>query len=207
MKQLVLILGIALCMPVFAQSTSLTATPKATATLSSSCVISAQNVSFGQLSLPVGSQSAGSNMSVLCTQGSNYTINLAYGGVYGQGSVSGTLNYVRYNNGCIYGGYINGTYYSQSVNAQNCDPTYTYRLSPYSYGVLKGASKGDSVGYSIQVPNSPGKVWNNGVNSYSAVATGQNDSLPILATLQAGQGSSYPAPDSYSDTITATISY
>ena len=48
-----------------------TVTTKASATLASTCTMSAQNVNFGQLSLPISSQSSTSNMSVLCTKGSS----------------------------------------------------------------------------------------------------------------------------------------
>jgi spore coat protein U-like protein len=44
-----------------AQTHSITASPKATATLAASCTIAAQNVNFGQVVLPISSQSATSS--------------------------------------------------------------------------------------------------------------------------------------------------
>lgn len=59
---------------------------KATATLASTCTISASSVSFGSLILPVVNQSATSQLNLLCNKQANYTIELAYGGVYGSGN-------------------------------------------------------------------------------------------------------------------------
>lgn len=75
--------------PAQAASTTNT-TQKATATLTSVCTISSQNVNFGQISLPISAQSATSSMAVQCTKGSSYTIALAYGGVYGTSTGNGS---------------------------------------------------------------------------------------------------------------------
>lgn len=58
---------------------------QATATVSAVCTISAQNLNFGNLVLPLSAQSASTSMSVLCSKNHSYTVGLAYGGVYGQG--------------------------------------------------------------------------------------------------------------------------
>lgn len=63
-----------------------TASPKATATLAATCTISAQNLSFGNLVLPLSAQSASTSMNVLCNNKASYTVGLAYGGIYGQGN-------------------------------------------------------------------------------------------------------------------------
>lgn len=63
-----------------------TGSNKATATLSATCTISSNSVNFGMLILPLTTQSATSNMTVMCNKGAPYTIDLAYGGIYGQGS-------------------------------------------------------------------------------------------------------------------------
>src|SRR5579875_1195090 len=80
-------------------SSTTTATAKASATLAALCTISSQNVNFGQISLPIGSQTSTSSMTVQCTKGSSYTIGLAYGGVYGQGQ---SANWVIQNASGIY---------------------------------------------------------------------------------------------------------
>jgi spore coat protein U-like protein len=70
----------------YAQTHSINANPKATATLAANCTISTQNVSFGTLILPLAAQSASSSMSVLCSKNASYKVGLAYGGIYGAGT-------------------------------------------------------------------------------------------------------------------------
>lgn len=91
-----------------------TANPKATATISAVCNISAQNLGFGSLVLPIASQSANSSMNVLCSKNAPYTIALAYGGVYGTGSsavVDASL--VQFAAASAYPGSTDSTYNSQ----------------------------------------------------------------------------------------------
>jgi spore coat protein U-like protein len=77
-----------------AMAGSATASPKATATVSSVCNISAQNLNFGNLVLPLSAQNASTTMSVQCTNNSKYTVGLAYGGVYGTGTGSETATVI-----------------------------------------------------------------------------------------------------------------
>jgi spore coat protein U-like protein len=196
------------------------ANAQATATLSSSCTISAQNLSFGALTLPLSSQTASSSMNVLCSKNHAYTVGLTYGGVYGgqnagdywvpTGSTGQAAIYTEYNSsGQAIGSLVSpnmppNTTWNQSINS----PVYTVNATYYGYGKMVGVMSGDTVGYFIQVPNQPGEVWNNGNYSYSGTGTGDNQTLPIVGTLVPGQsGSAYPTPDSYADTVTATVSF
>lgn len=210
----------------YAQTThSTTASAKATAKLASSCLLSTGNVDFGQISLPISAQSATSSMTIECTKNSSYTVGLAYGGVYGVGAnpvqhvyinINGTVDEQQsgggfsvcnctipanaVNEGLVWNG-LNYTGYSNIYVAQV--PT-TF----YSYGKLNGVAHGDSIGYSIQVPNNPAQVWNTGNYSYTTSGLGTMQSIPVVATLIPAQTSSkYPAADSYLDTVTATINY
>lgn len=186
MKKLTIILiGLMLSnFSAFAQTSgSITATTKASATLASVCTISAQNVNFGTLNLPISNQSATSSMSVQCTKGSSYTIALAYGGVYGTGN----------------SGY-------QTCGPDGCE--WHPGTTIYTYGMMNGSAKGDTVAYSIQVPNNASEIWNTGNYTYTATGTGLNDSIPVVATLQPTQTTDkYPAADNYADTVTATLTY
>jgi spore coat protein U-like protein len=201
---------------------SITANSKTTATLAATCTISAQNVNFGAISLPVGAQSASSQMSVQCSNKAPYTISLAYGGIYGQGVGSGTFtqtggpsqNYLIPSSGgmyyCTYTGTVNGQSYTIGDHVLNgCPATRVEQVgTAYSYGKIVGTISGDSIGYSIQVPNNPGTVWNNGVNNYSSTGTGSTQNIPIVATLIPSQTTNqYPTADNYTDIITATINY
>lgn len=225
---IILGLGALITTQAFAQSHTTTATQKATATLAAVCTISAQNVNFGQIMLPVASQSASSNMSVQCTKGSPYTIGLAYGGVYGQGTsgggdyyivtyVGGQGTYLVYNHYSSAGTLL-GTATSSTLNTTGLvhgssdlavgskwwvNPAST----PYSYGVIVGSVSGDTIGYSIQVPGNPSQVWNNGENNYTSTGTGSTQTIPVVATLQSGHGVAYPTADSYLDVITATVNF
>jgi spore coat protein U-like protein len=71
-----------------------------------------------------------------------------------------------------------------------------------------GAAKGDKIGYSIQVPGNAGEVWNNGQNNYSSTGTGLAQTIPVVGTIMPAQsGSAYPTPDTYADTVVATVSF
>jgi spore coat protein U-like protein len=210
---------------------------KTTATLAAVCTIASQNVNFGQIMLPVSSQSATSSMAVQCTKGSSYTINLAYGGVYGKGESanwiigfasslyaynSSTKDYQKISS--LPAGYTNTTGAVSCMNTWGSNGVTTaaggnacygysttgtqYTFGSYSYGKLLGVASGDSIGYFIQVPNQPSKVWNSGNYTYTASATGGNDSIPVVGTLVPAQtANQYPTADAYLDTVTATIQY
>ena len=241
----------------FAQTTA-TNTTKATAQLAASCTIKANNVSWGALILPLTSQSATGNMDVLCNKGAPYSIDLAYGGIYGAGSTatgytiafysnnatgilynvsgygsagmgcglgtyagqswfanltianlygSNTTGWQVNNKACVGDGTLAGTRPTGWVGAYNAAGRQSIGGPAYSYGLISGV-KGDQIGYSIEVPGASSKVWNFGVNSYAATGTGVSESIPVKATLIPGKSTStYPAPDLYSDTVTATITY
>jgi spore coat protein U-like protein len=215
----------------FAGSTS--ASTQANATLAATCTISAQNLSFGNLVLPVSAQSASTSMSVLCSKNHAYTIGLAYGGVYGQGG-SNSGDYYKITNAQSYCNKICGTnyYLTEYDSSGNSIGTLT-ELNPaggayaptgttynsasgeyvstnpaYAYGKMVGVSSGDNIAYFIQVPNNPAQVWNSGEQNYSSTGTGSTQTIPVVGTLVPAQsGSSYPTPDSYMDTVTATVNF
>jgi len=211
--------------PINANAGSVTASAKASATLSSVCTIASQNVNFGQISLPIGTQTATSSMSVECTKGSTYTIGLAYGGVYGSGTNTSGNYYqtVGTTGGC--GGGAAWYQYNSSgtqvgsvyctANTSTPPNGYTvnqsgkyYQVASYAYGKMTGAAKGDAIGYAIQVPNNPTQVWNTGNYTYSSSGTGSAQAIPVVATLVPSQtANQYPTADTYLDTVTATISY
>jgi spore coat protein U-like protein len=221
-----------LMLPLFAllsagqvMAASTTANTQATASLAAECQISAQNVNFGQINpqIAAGGVNASSNMTVTCTKGSAYSIGLAYGGVYGgtTNSSSAIAYYVPVStNGSgyhIYDEYnSSGTYLGQygSLNAppntstNNDGATWVVNTTVYGYGVMTGVLSGDTIGYSIAVPGKSSQVWNTGNYTYAATGTGTSQSIPISATAQTGtHGPAYPTPDTYTDTVTATISY
>lgn len=219
-----------------AQTHSITASPKATATLSATCTISVQNVNFGMIVLPVGAQSASSNMNVQCSKSAPYTIVLAYGGIYGQGGTPNGNYWVH--EGCPQACVANWNWYYQfnpsgQIVAQqqfqnvltggtldlskinipgatwnSTTQTFQVKGTAYGYGKMVGAAKGDSIAYFIQLPNNPSAIWNSGNSNYQSTGAGSSQTIPVLATLVPGQTTNnYPTADTYLDTVTATISY
>lgn len=206
----------------YARAGTSSANTQANATVSATCTISVQNLSFGNLVLPLSAQTASTSMNVLCSKNHAYTIGLAYGGIYGQGTVGGGGYYLptgacgtyceMWNQYSASGSYVGWT---QTVMGQEpSDVTsvskglYYIGITPYTYGKMLGVASGDNVAYSIQVPGNPGKVWNAGENNYSATGIGATQTIPVVGTLVPSQsGSSYPTPDSYMDTVTATVSF
>lgn len=228
MKQLFLSLILsALVTPSF--SATNTGTTKSTATLVATCSINSTTVSFGGIMLPLSAQSASGNMSILCNKGAAYNIVLAYGGVYGKGS-AGSDYYVNIigGNWCVgYGAAfyhydINSVYLGKAcqgtipnyssltdatINGQARKYTGSVPGASYDYGMLVG-SRGDSIAYSIAVPNDSSKVWNAGNNSYSDTGSGTTQNLSVRATLIPSKSTSAnPTPDMYMDTVTATINF
>lgn len=201
-----------------AQSQNTTTAMKADAKLIATCQISAQTVNFGNVVLPLTTQSATSNLNVLCNKGATYTIDMTYGGVYGQGYPG---NVVWYGSGGTCSGMpimfgfdvetmqrvgIECNIPAGSVLGPN-GGYYTGTPVSYNYGKMMGAAKGDNIAYSLEVPGQSGKVWNT-TNKYTAVGTGVTESIPVKAILVPGQsGGAYPIPDMYSDTVTAKINF
>lgn len=202
-----------------AQAQKLTTnTNKATAKLVASCQIAAQSVSFGNIILPLTTQSANSNLSVLCNKGANYSIEMTYGGIYGK-SYPGSTVYRLAGEACAptitrfnVFDVLTGVKKGQSCGlpekfvTQNWE-YYTGEPVNFNYGKMVGASKGDNVAYSLEVPGKTGVVWNTS-NKYSATGTGETESIPVKATLVPSQsGSAYPIPDMYLDTVTAQVTF
>ena len=209
----VLLTSIAFHSVAFAQTND-TVTTKATASLAASCDISAQNVNFGNLNLMTAQsgQTATSNMNILCSLNSPYTVELAYGGVYGTVTQGDYYIDIPFNPGAGYyqytpSGQATGKVFSTRPEGTTYNATtgkYTTAPTTYAYGELVGVAHGDSVTYKITVPGNDNEIWNNGNYTYSATGTGANQSIPIKATATT---SSYPTPDYYMDTVTATVNF
>lgn len=229
-KKIIMALAIA-----FASSTVLadnsTTEFQASSKITATCSMSAINMNVGLFLLPLSSQYFGGSISLLCSREASYTIDLAYGGVYGQGQ-TGDGSYWQYsyspnssqqiwNKFTKGGAFIDSVFVLASdggalqIAADSLGCTFnaggtrclTARPS-YDYGMMKGATKGDSVAYSIFVPGDSSKVWNAGKNSYSGTGTGKQEQVTFQGRIIPAQsGSAYPAPDFYTDTITASIKY
>lgn len=57
-----------------------------TAEIADSCLLNVDGINFGVLSGPIYVRAASSSLSIKCTNKTQYTIDLAYGGIYGEGA-------------------------------------------------------------------------------------------------------------------------
>lgn len=211
-----------------------TNTFKTTVDIKGYCSMSVNNINFGTLSMPLMAQSSLSAINLLCSRDIPYTIDMAYGGVYGQGSTAdgsywtfhstrasdGSSNwFAKYSSTGALIQYAaaatpNAERYISPAVAASLGCTYSgpsqcaTGSAAYTYGRMNGAAKSDKVAYYIAVPGDNSKVWNNGVNNYKSVGTGTAVTINFTGYIVPGQStSSYPAADMYMDTVTATITY
>lgn len=84
----------------FASSTSNNL--ETTAKIITSCTIAAENVNFGILPSPLTTQAAQSQMHVLCNNNASYKVDLAYGGIYGEGGMPSGYSFKYYGSGNLY---------------------------------------------------------------------------------------------------------
>lgn len=193
-----------------------TGATKASATLASSCQIQMQSISFGALMLPITTQQASSNMTVLCTKETPYTIDMSYG-------VSSVVIYSRNANGHVYAydtvaktgvamptdqtGYVL-TDSNVPYGVNGCD--YPYGCTSYTKtgtsANMVGSTKGDAITYRIVNPTDSSKSWDMS-NKYSNKGTGANQNILVKAELIPNSPNQFPAPDAYSGTLTTTLTY
>ena len=123
---------------------------KSTATMNATCSISANSINFGVVATPLMIQTASNEMAVKCSNESAYTIDLTYGGIYGQGSSGSGYNiahsyefvyenqYTIYNNAgivqgtitCGFGGaYTGKVHFSNTTIANLYGATWTPNVS------------------------------------------------------------------------------
>lgn len=209
-----LIAGV-LCAPnLYAQTTNVTAGTKAIAQLATSCQFTTKTVSFGALMLPITTQQATSNVSVLCNKGANYSIAL--------GMISNIyiLTNIGYSNAAFdsntgqqvalpanwQNNYTMTSTTSNSGNS-NCFSIYGCQIwTTGGFGTMKGGSKGDTVAYKIKNPTDNSKDWN-ATNIYSGTGTGITQNIPVVAELVPGKTTAFPAPDTYTDNVTAYLTF
>ena len=201
-----------------------------TAKIANTCNIVAQNLNFGVLVTPLTTQSSNSELTVLCNNEAAYTIGLAYGGIYGQGtgetyywkvtseitsngqpaSIVQQFNSKNVATGkgeLITSAYLNSYFYN-NYGCSFINDKCSYIDPSYDYGKMIGGVKRDTVAYSISVPGDTSKVWNAGKNSYQSIGTGQLQTIPLNAKIVPNQsGHPFPSADMYTDTVVATISF
>lgn len=199
-----------------AHADTTSANNQATATVAAVCTISAQNLNFGNLVLPLSAQSASTSMSLLCSKNHSYTVGLAYGGVYGVGSgyqtqtlymsnynatayVSGTQTALAY-----YGGYNSGVSWSTACqhNGTGCIPQNSGYTANGS--VASGAKGCPNTGFACTVYTTSQSQIITGTYSYgemTGVASGDKVAYSIAVPNSPGQvwntgNSSYSATGS-----------
>lgn len=191
-----------------------TVATKATASLSATCTISAQNVNFGPLNVQTSSAgvTASSSMSLFCSKAASYTISL--GGSTANYTIDGNLMGVQYAcpNNCsgipynyhYYYIYSGPTDYTQNPNNYVSRVLYYNGTYVNNLSAIKGAASGDLIQYKITIPGDDTKIWNRGNYSYTDKGTGTTQTIPVKATLTTN---AYPTPDSYYDIVTAIVTF
>lgn len=157
-----------------ADAGTITASTKATATISSSCQITATNINFGELggaAQLVWSPSNG-NVSVLCSNNASYTIQLNSG----------------VNNGSASSRYM--------VGQKSGDKILYIICKTASFSGTWGQAGG-------QCTNGPWYTQGSFNYPVTGKGTGVIQNYPTYGGVQSG----YYTPDTYTDTITATITY
>lgn len=229
MKKLIgIILALGFISPVFAQSANRDL--KTSAELTAFCKIETNNINFGSLISPVTTQQSDGEINVMCSNNAPYSIDMSYGGVYGKGSTGDGSYWTYWSNRNISSkwfarvdsqgntleyqwaettGTIVTTEVAKALGCTYSGPSKCFMgTSAYSYGVMTGISKGDKIAYSFGLPTDNNKVWNKGNNSHAGVGTGSLQKITYKAKIIPDNSSSkYPAPDMYSDTVTANINY
>jgi spore coat protein U-like protein len=144
--------------PVSGQTSTATATISVTATVLSSCTLTAQPLAFGNYSAVI--LNATTTLSVTCTNGSAYTVALDLG--TGSGA---------------------------TVSARKM----TYNTT-------------NTLNYGLYQDSGHATIWGNttGTNTEAGTGTGSLQTLTVYGSIPASQ---FVVPGSYSDTVTATITF
>lgn len=77
----------------------------------------------------------------------------------------------------------------------------------YSFGVMRGINSGDTVPYSIYLPDDSSKVWNVGNFSYDNTGSGSVQNIPLRSSIRSDVTNGYITPDMYMDTVTAKMNF
>lgn len=81
----ILLSAISLSLGIIAHAGESVGEVKSTATMQSTCSIEAESINFGVVASPLMMQTANSEMNLKCSNATAYTVDLTYGGIYGQG--------------------------------------------------------------------------------------------------------------------------
>jgi spore coat protein U-like protein len=158
-----------------------TASTKATATLSSSCVVSATNMSFGTISpSQSGSQSATASITTQCTKGSTYVIGLN----------EGSAGYIQNNGAWSYLGYI------RIMN--------TSGGSQLLYNIFKDSAHTQLFGGPTAWGQSSGQGGQGTAVMVTKTGTGLPDVTNMYGIMPSNQ---FVTPGTYSDTIPVVVSF
>lgn len=166
-----------------AWGSTITASTKATATLSATCVISTGNLVFGPYNPAQGDVFSSATIKTKCTKGTNYGIGLTY------------TDYVI-DDSIKYGYAVGGgsKWIAILSNSQNSDKLKFNIFQDPSYTKIFGNAY------------TPGTNWGgngSGVSVYK-VGTGLDDNTTMYGAMPGGQ---YVSPGSYSVNMTVSVYY
>jgi spore coat protein U-like protein len=158
-----------------------TASTKATASISSSCLVSATNMSFGNISpSQSGSQSATASVTTQCTKGTTYTIGLN----------EGSSGYIQNNSTWSYLGYIR--------------TMTTSGGSQLLYNIFKDSAHTQLFGG----PTAWGQSAAQGGQGTAVMVTKTGTGLPDVTNMYGIMSSNqFVTPGTYSDTIPVVVNF
>jgi spore coat protein U-like protein len=150
---------------------------------------------------------------------SQYVVSGTYTDTVSTATTSFTITATITNNCTIAASNLSfGVYSGATSNASSTITVNCTRNAPYYVGLNAGTSSGATVttrkmvsgsntlSYALYSDNARTINWGNtvGTDTVAGTGTGANQSLAVYGQIPAGQS---PAPGTYSDTVTATVTY
>lgn len=164
-----------------AQAGTTTASTKATASINSSCIVSATNMNFGTITpAQSGSQTAAASVTTQCTKGTTYTIGLN----------DGSSGYINYSGTWSYLGYI------RSMSASSG--------SQLLYNIFKDSAHTQVFGGPTAWGQSASQGGQGTAVMVTKTGTGAADVTNMYGVMSSNQ---FVTPGNYSDTIPVVVNF
>lgn len=197
MKYKKIILLMAMTLPVVSYSQSNSNLDLSVETVAG-CYLSAKDINFGVLVVPLIDHITSSSMEIKCSMGASYTVDLSYGGVYGSGvGGGGGKSYSMLYNGTNEADYADKGGLSSYRFFDPDVPSYINFVDCYGNGSYQVSSNSKKYGVNKCVLNDEGKYvplgwsvsWNNKTRQYFNQGTGYNYGL--LTGIKSGEQIKY----------------
>ena len=142
------------------------------------CFINVNNINFGALMIPLTTQTATSEMSVLCSKNSNYTIGVSY-------SATGAAS-TSYTGSLATNGSGGSSYYISDSNGNPNNQPYTLWVQCFNNGTFSLYTGDSALFRSIYGINSSVNVYNSVPDTYS-ICNGSSLNMTTLSGYSTGK--------------------